>query len=128
VRLLDSNIIIYSALPEYSFLRDLFYKNDVFASLVSKVEVLGYHKITDDQFHYFSEIFSILPLLPVDTAVIDQAIHLRRLNKISLGDSLIAATAIVNGCSIITRNDRDFADIRDISCENPIDKRSSASQ
>lgn len=120
--LLDSNIIIYSALSEYSYLRKFLFQNDVYASMISKVEVLGYQKITHAQINYFSEIFSILSLLPIDTAVIDHAIQLRQNQKLSLGDSLIAATALVNNCIIITRNDRDFSGIPDIICENPIDK------
>jgi len=45
--ILDSNIIIYSAIPENENLRDFIAANSPFASEVSRVEVLGYHKLTD---------------------------------------------------------------------------------
>ncbi len=118
--LLDSNIIIYSALPEYSFLRDYYFQDGTFASAISKVEVLGYHKITSGQIAFFNEIFSVLPLMPVDSNVIDKAVALRRERNLSLGDSLIAATALVYGLTVITRNIDDFSGVSGLAVENPI--------
>jgi hypothetical protein len=46
--LLDSNIIIYTAQPEYKKLLDfLSTEEGITISIISKIEVLGYHKLTD---------------------------------------------------------------------------------
>jgi toxin FitB len=44
--LLDSNIIIYAALPEYGVLQDFIEKHAPAVSAISRVEVLGYHLLT----------------------------------------------------------------------------------
>lgn len=41
--LIDSNILIYSADEKYRYLRDLFKQEDVFLSIITSLEVLGYH-------------------------------------------------------------------------------------
>ena len=41
--LIDSNIIIYAAMPEHQMLRDLIAEHAPAVSAVSYVEVLGYH-------------------------------------------------------------------------------------
>jgi toxin FitB len=47
MRILDSNLIIYSALPEFAYLRPLMKDVESHVSLFSKVEVLGFHKLDD---------------------------------------------------------------------------------
>jgi hypothetical protein len=44
--LLDSNIIIYSAKPEYAELRRFMDRSIYSVSAVSRIEVLGYHLLT----------------------------------------------------------------------------------
>ena len=45
--LLDSNIIIYAAQPQYPQLRQFIAANAPAVSAVSYVEVLGFHGLTD---------------------------------------------------------------------------------
>ena len=57
--LLDSNIIIYSALPEYASVRQFISENSPAASWISYLEVLGFHKLTEadrPKFEMFSEV------------------------------------------------------------------------
>lgn len=44
--LLDSNIFIAAALPESSALRKALSDHSVAASVISRIEVLGYHRLT----------------------------------------------------------------------------------
>ncbi len=43
--LIDSNIIIYASLPEYSWLNEQLEQGQPLVSVVSYVEVLGFHKL-----------------------------------------------------------------------------------
>ena len=119
MKLIDSNVIIYSGAQENSWLRELFYEENSFFSSISKIEVLGYHKIEADQVIYFSEIFRILKILHVNFEVIEKAVSLRQQRKLSLGDSIIAATALLNDLTLITRNVDDFSHITGLKITNP---------
>ena len=46
-------------------------------------------------------------------------LRLRRQRKMSLGDALIAATALERGLTLIKRNAQDFQWIPDLSIVNP---------
>ena len=118
--LLDTNIIIYSASSEYSYLRSLVKDKLNAISIVSNVETLGYHKITGEEKIYFSTVFNLLPSLPINAAVIEQAISLRQEQKMSLGDSIIAATALLYDLTLVTRNVDDFKHISGLKIINPI--------
>ncbi|MGD2088306.1 MAG: type II toxin-antitoxin system VapC family toxin [Candidatus Aminicenantes bacterium] len=123
MKLIDSNIIIYSGANENSWLRELFYETNSFFSIISKIEVLGFHQITEEQLAYFSEIFKLLKVLPVDSEVIDKAVSLRQQRKLTLGDSIIAATALLHNLTLATRNFDDFSNITNLNIENPFNRK-----
>jgi toxin FitB len=85
--LLDSNIIIYAALPEYSALQDFIAKHAPAVSAISRVEVLGYHLLTQQDRSEFEEFFAAATVLPVSDLVITKAIELRQVRKLKLGDA-----------------------------------------
>jgi hypothetical protein len=55
--LLDSNIIIYAALPKYAGLQDFIAKHTPAVSAISRVEVLGYHRLTETDRRNFEDFF-----------------------------------------------------------------------
>ena len=120
MHLIDSNIIVYSYLPEYEYLRSLFVSDSVFVSEISRVEVLGYHEITEKEESYLKDIFNLIPIILPSQEIFDVAIEFRKKHRLSLGDSLIAATAKVNDLTIYTRNLNDFKKLADIKCLNPL--------
>ena len=90
MRLLDSNLLIYSAQDEYEFLRVLIRDRQTYLSAASKVETLGYHKLSNDERLYFEDIFKSGTVLSVTDDIVDKATELRQIKKMSLGDCLIA--------------------------------------
>lgn len=118
--LLDSNLLIYSALPEYAYLRPLLKDPLSHVSLISKLEVLGYHRLEADTKLYFESVFYSLNVLPITTEIIEKAITLRQLRKLSTGDAIIAATALVYDLELLTRNIDDFEWIPHLKLRNPI--------
>ncbi len=120
--ILDSNIIIYSTKPEYDFLREFIAENSPSVSAVSYVEVLGYHKLTDEEKELLEEFFDSTKILPISNEVIAKAVELRQLKKMTLGDTLIAATALVTKSVLVTNNTADFAWIDELELFNPLEK------
>lgn len=117
--LIDSNILI-----EYA--GNLFPKNthsalsaivddNFIISFITKIEVLGHHS-ADKAWHNFINQASILG---ADDNIIEQTILLRRDHKIKVPDAIIAATALVNNYTLLTRNITDFKRIPDLKMENP---------
>ncbi|MCX6152361.1 MAG: type II toxin-antitoxin system VapC family toxin [Ignavibacteriales bacterium] len=120
--LLDSNIIIYSAKPQNSFLREFIAKNSPYLSHLSYLEVLGYNLLTKEEKILFEKFFNESRLLPISKEIIDTAISLKQIKKMSIGDSIIAATALKNKLILVTRNSKDFSWINRLRIINPFEK------
>ena len=120
--LVDSNILIYAAQPVHAQLRRLIADHAPAVSAVSYVEVLGYHQLDDEERQYLEEFFRLAQVLPLSQAVLDQAVVLRQQRKMSLGDALVAGTALVHSLTLVTRNVEDFQWIQGLSLLNPFDE------
>ncbi len=120
--ILDSNIIIYSTKPEYNFLREFIAENSPSVSAVSYVEVLGYHRLTVEEKELLEQFFSSTRILPISKKAITKAVGLRQTKKMTLGDALIAATALVNNAVLVTNNTADFDWIAELKLFNPLEK------
>ena len=118
--LIDSNIIIYSFSDEYDYLRDLVVNENANVSEISRVEVLGYHGLNRKQIKYFEDVFSYVSILVPTGEIFEKAIEVRQKNNLKLGDSIIAATVLVYGLTLYTRNIKDFERVSGLVCVNPI--------
>ena len=118
--LLDSNAIIYSVKPEFDTLRQLIAEQNPAVSAISYVEVLGYHKLTASDKEDFIEFFRTALIISVSQPVLEQAVALRQQRRMSLGDSIIAATALLNDLTLVTANVTDFHWIDNIKLMNPL--------
>jgi predicted nucleic acid-binding protein len=106
--LVESNIFIYAILSEHKKLLNWLVKQHFAVAETTLVEVLGFHRLPAEDAQSLEHLFNIATILPMSRAIVDQAIALRQQRKMSLGDSLIAATALDHGLSLVTRNTSDF--------------------
>lgn len=122
--LIDSNILIYASKQVEGMIA--FMSNvkltdaRICASWCTYVETLGYHKLTSGEKAYLQVAFSTLEMLDVTEQVAGKATELRQQRRIGLGDSIIAATAIVNGLCLVTHNTQDFDWIDELAINDPI--------
>lgn len=117
--LLDSNLLIYSVQQEHSALRQWILDIQPAYSIISKVEVLGYWNLSTEQAVAISNVFKPMHELSLSSSQCDQAIALRQHRKMSLGDALIAATALDCEIPLATRNTKDFEWISGLQLINP---------
>ena len=118
--ILDSNLIICSVRPEYPGLRRLISADGYAASVITIVEVLGYHKLSQPARGALEKFFAATDILPVTDVVVVSAVTLRQSRKMSLGDALIAATALIARRALVTHNVKDFAWIPSLTVVDPL--------
>ncbi|MGB5942163.1 MAG: type II toxin-antitoxin system VapC family toxin [Leeuwenhoekiella sp.] len=106
--MLDSNIIIYSSLPDREPLRNWLLEQELYVSEISRLEVLGYHRIKPSDINYFENFFNLSNGYSISEEVISNAIHLRRQKSMSIGDSIIASTSLLYNLVLLTSNVKDF--------------------
>jgi len=96
--LIGTNVIIdytCNLMPDKgtAFVENIF--NTAFnTSVVVKIEVLGYNDVPA-KMQLLEKFLASATLIPLDDAVTQKTIELRRIKKIKLGDAIIAATALV---------------------------------
>lgn len=118
--LIDSNIIIYAAKPEHQELRRFIARHAPSVSVISYVEVLGYHRLTEEDRRYFEDFFIAAPILEISADILECATRLRQQRPIHLGDALIGATALVHDLQLLTANTDDFQWISELRVSNPV--------
>ena len=118
--LLDTNILIESERPESEALKAWIAEEHRSASAASLVEVFRYQKLTPNERKRFDALFASLQVLPVSAAVVEKAEELRKKRKMSIGDAIIAATALVYERRLVTRNLKDFSGIPGLLVLNPL--------
>ncbi|MBI5825223.1 MAG: type II toxin-antitoxin system VapC family toxin [Chloroflexi bacterium] len=118
--LADSNLIIYAASGNYPSLLDWFAENQPVASAVSLVEALGYYKLTATEKAALEALFAELTVLYPTVEVFQIAVDLRQQRSVSVGDALIAATALHHNLTLATHNAKDFEWITSLSLVDPL--------
>ena len=122
--LLDSNIVIYSAEPEYADLQQLVEEQDTAVSIASYIEVLGFRRLDDYRKRFFEEFFRSIEVIHLTIEIADRAIGLRQQRRIELGDAIIAATALVHSIPLLTRNIGDFRRVENLDVHDPLAQES----
>ena len=112
--LLDSNIIIIaSKLVQVKLINYL--KNnekDLKVSIVSQIEVLGYHQLKQVEKSFLENFFNAISIIPLSDIVAAKAIELRQRKPLTLGDAIIAATALTYDLTLFTDNVKDYEGIK----------------
>lgn len=117
--LLDSNVLIYANTPEGRFLNNWIDAADSCVSGITIPEVLGYPKLDNEDRLLFEGWFHRLRVLHVSEAILWKSAEIRRAKRMSVGDAIIAATALHYGLELVTRNVADFAHLPELRIVNP---------
>lgn len=121
MRLVDSNIVIYASKAGFESLRlSLIDAKDIAASDITYIEVVGYNKYTEDVKLFLEGFFESIKVLPITSEIVEKAVEIRKIRVIGLGDSIIAATALIHDLALITNNEKDFSWIEGLTIINPL--------
>ena len=119
--LLDSNIIIY--LAQKKLQPDDFIQPDdrLFVSDISLMETLGFAFSEPVERQDTEALLGVLARLPISDEVVMKVIGIRQYRRMKLPDAIIAATAILSNCKIVTRNVSDFTGLEGLEVLNPFE-------
>jgi predicted nucleic acid-binding protein len=121
--LLDSNIIIYATQAEHGALRKFIADHAPAVSVISYIEVLGYPRLHEEERQLLERFFQATEVLPVSDAVVQWAVRLRQRRRMTLGDAIVAGTAVEHGRVLVTHNTEDFLWISELKLLDPFARR-----
>jgi len=123
--LIDTNIAIEyisELLPEKALtVLDGIIDGQFYISVINRIELLGFAGITENEEHKFQELINAANVIGLDEDVITTTIRIRKQYRIKLPDAIIAATALANNLTLISRNSKDFRGIENLKVVNPYD-------
>ncbi len=118
----DTNILIYAGEPGDVVCAPFVESPDAVIASVTRIELLGFPgfgQLAPERQVRLREIVATTVEAPLDDGIIRRAIVLRQQQKMSLGDSIIAATALEFDVPLITRNPGDFKHLAGLQLINP---------
>ena len=115
---LDSNVFIY--LANGTLKRDAIVGKDIAHASITKIECLGFPSIQANELLLLEALFGESYNLPLTDYVVERAIKIRQSKSMSLGDAIIAATALEHDCELWTANEEDFTHIEGLRVRNPL--------
>jgi predicted nucleic acid-binding protein len=123
--LLDTNVLIYYFNGEAS-VQDVFNQIQAgdavgFYSPITWVELLCYPGLTEAEANLMREFLRTVNSVSLTESVLDSAAEIRRSYRLKLADALIAACALIEECTLVTRNVDDFKRISKLSIFNPFE-------
>jgi predicted nucleic acid-binding protein len=117
--LIDTNVVIDFSNGIFSeksknFVADVLNKEPII-SAITQIELLGF-SVVPPQIESFVRYTSIIG---INNSIIERTIEIRKSCRIKLPDAIIAATALVNNLTLLTRNTVDFKNIENLDTVNP---------
>lgn len=124
--LIDSNVIIHYIGYQFTSVQkqklDEIFDRSFHYSVISRIEVLNDQKADHAEYNKLVKFLNLGTQHDVDIVIGDKVIELRKvITKRKLFDMIIAATALVNDCILLTQNIADFKNIPGLTVENPHD-------
>lgn len=123
--LIDTNILIYyldNKIPVNQInLIESILKDSFNISTITKIELLGWNKLTKDIKKKIEQFLSNSEVFYINSIIEQKAIDIKQKNKIHIADAIIAATSLVNNMILVTRNSKDFETIAELRILNPFE-------
>ncbi len=120
---MDTNAVIDyldNKLPNNS--ANLIDKIDTQISVITRMELLSWHKATSKQIRILQEFISESNVIGLEENIILKTIELRKQYKIKLPDAIIAATVLTDKMYLISHNVSDFIKIPKLKVIDPWQK------
>jgi len=113
---LDTNTVIYYQKRDarvVPVLRSILLESNtiVYVSTITEAELFSFSQLSPEEVAIINNILQTTARIPVDSQIARAAGRIRGTYHLKLADSLIAATALFTGSTLLTRNVRDFKNV-----------------
>lgn len=112
---LDTNAIIYYLKGDKNAVktfRDIFSRAvPIYISAVTELELFSFQSLSSQELENIENILKTVVTISLDSRIARIGGSLRRQHRLKVPDSIIAATAMLTGTILITRNIKDFRKI-----------------
>jgi predicted nucleic acid-binding protein len=115
---LDTNIVI--CIGNQTLDESIVGKEPIAFASILRIEALGFRSIRSIEEQRIRDLLATLIEIPLTAAIIERAIRLRQQKRLSLGDAIMAATAMEHDCELWTANMSDFDGIDGLKVANPL--------
>lgn len=120
----DTNIAIYFLQKQFPPLAERFVDNLLkeeppTISAITEIELLCWKTANEKDMEVLHSFINDALVIELEKAIKIKTSEIRKTNRIKLPDAIIAATALVYGLILITRNTEDFKNISDLNTINP---------
>ena len=109
---LDTNAILYYLKDDsdaVSVLKGIFAQDvPLYVSAITELELFASPNLGAAEERLIENLLSTVSVLPVDSHIARLAAFIRRQYRLKTPDSVIAATTMFTGSTLVTRNTRDF--------------------
>ena len=116
---LDTNAILYYLKDDpatVSSLRAIFAQNvPLYVSAITELELFAFSNLSAAEEKLIEELLTTVAVISLDSHIARLAAFIRRQYRLKVADSVIAATAMFTGSTLLTRNTRDFRRIPNLS-------------
>jgi len=89
----------------------------VYVSAVTELELFAFANPSRDEESLIEELLATISIIPLDSHVARLAALIRRDYRVKVPDSIIAATAMFTGSTLLSRNTRDFRKIANLAVQ-----------
>ncbi|TSC69894.1 MAG: PilT protein-like protein [Parcubacteria group bacterium Gr01-1014_70] len=83
----------------------------VYVSTITEAELFSFSRLTKEETKWIEDFLGVISRVPVDSQIARAAGHIRSIYHLKLPDSIIAATTLFTGSTLLTRNVSDFKKI-----------------
>jgi len=99
--LLDTNAVIYAISRKLTLPL-----NRYSVSVITRLELLSWPALTDDDEQQLNRVLAMIPVIQLEQSIQGAAIRIRRTTSLKLPDSIISATAISSGFTLVTDDEK----------------------
>ena len=90
------------------------FENEIVISFMTEIELKVWTPPIESDKEVYLEFLTECKIIGIEQKVIDKTAELRRQHGVKIPDAIIAATAICNGFTLVTDNEKDFARINEL--------------